>query len=107
MYEGPKDVCVVVECGGKISLSQGEEGHALCNLDSPAMASEEFIKISHHKEQLPEVVPNHGGGVIDLQAAKSGRTNHGIAEGTVEQRAAMIDKIEAPHVPKAVLSHQR
>ena len=44
---------------------------------------------------------------LSSQAAKSGCTNHRIAEGTVEQRAAMIDKIEAPHVPKAVLSHQR
>ena len=79
----------------------------LCNLNSPTMTGEEFMIVSHSKEQLPEVVPDHGGGVIGLQAAKSGRTNHRIAGGTVEQRAAMIDKIEAPHVPRAVLSNQR
>ena len=52
----------------KDSLSQGEEGHALCNLSSSPKTSEEF---SHGKEQLPYVVPDHVSSVVGLHGARS------------------------------------
>ena len=88
----------------KTSLSQGEEGHALCNLSSSPKTSEEF---SHGKEQLPDVVPDHVSRVVGLHGAKSDRANHRVAEGTAGQRAVMIDKIEVAHMPRAVLPHQK
>ena len=88
----------------KISLSQGEEGHALCNLNSSPKTSEEF---SHSKEQLPDVGPGHGSRVVGLLGAKSGRANHRVTEGTAGQRAVMIDEIEVAHMPRAVLPHQK
>ena len=88
----------------KVSLSQGEEGDALCSLDSSFKTREEF---SHGKELLPDVVPDHVRRVVDLHKAKSDRANHRDAEETAWQRAVMIDKIEVAHMPRAVLPHQR
>ena len=62
--------------------------------------------VSHSKGQPPAVVPDHVDGVIELQVAKSGRTNHRVTEEIVAQRAARINEREAPHMPRAVLSHQ-
>ena len=88
----------------KISLSQGEEGDALCSLDSSLKTREEF---SHGKEPLPDVVPDLVRRVVGVHEAKSDRANHRDAEGTAWQRAVMIDKIEVAHMPRAVLPHQR
>ena len=88
----------------KISLSQGEEGHALYNLNSSPKASEEF---SHGKEQLPDVVPDHVSRVVGLHGAKSGRANHRVTEGTAGQRAVMSGEIEVAHMPRAVRPHQK
>ena len=52
------------------------------------------------------MVPDHVDVVTKLQVAKSGRTNHRIAEEIVAPRAARINEREAPHMPRAVLSHQ-
>ena len=69
--------------------------------------AEEFVEDSHSKEQLPDVVPDHFGGVIGFQAAKSGRATHRDTEETVAHQAAMINEREAPNMPKAVLSHEK
>ena len=52
------------------------------------------------------MVPDHVDKVIELQVAKSGRTNHRVTEEIVAQRAARINEREAPHMPRAMLSHQ-
>ena len=49
------------------------------------------------------MVPDHVDGVIELQVAKSGRTNHRIAEEIVAPRAARINERESPHMPWAML----
>ena len=90
----------------KISLSQGGEEHAPCNLDSPTTEVEGCNDVSHSKGQPPDVVPGHVDEVIKLQIAKSGRTNHRVTEEIVAQRAARINEREAPHMPRAMLSHQ-
>ena len=55
----------------------------LGNWNSPAIKSKEFIGYSLSKEQLPDVVSDQAGGVIDPQAAKSGNTVHGVTEKVV------------------------
>ena len=64
----------------KLSLSHGDEGRVLGNQNSPIVEGREFIGYSLSKEQLPDVVSDQAGGVIDPQAAKSGNTVHGVAE---------------------------
>ena len=52
----------------------------LGNQNSFVVEGREFVGYSLNKEQLPDVVSDQAGGVIDPQAAKSGNTVHGVAE---------------------------
>ena len=67
----------------KLSLSQGDEGRVLGNQNSPAMKGREFIGYSLSKEQLPDVVSDQAGGVIDPEAAESGNTVHRVTKKVV------------------------
>ena len=104
MYEGPKGVCVVVECGGKNPPVPGRRRTRAVQLK---FLTQDERGVLHGKEQLPDVVPDHVSRVVGLHDAKSGRANHRVTEGTAGQRAVMIDEIEVAHMPRAVLPHQK